>query len=561
MGRWHRRRSLLPAWLAAVLLLVAGVPPAPAAGETMVRVGLYDNSPKVGRDADGQPEGIFVDILAAIAEREGWRLEYVPGTWQEGLDRLADGRIDIMPDVAWSTERAERYVFPREPVLVSWSQVYARDGTSIRSLLDLHDKRVATLAGSIQHDEFAWLLKGFHIEATLAPHTSFEAAFAAVRDGAADAVVANRFYGERHAAQYKLVDTGIVFSPAELHFAMRRDVDPALLGALDRRLRELKQDGGSAYYRALRRWTGNDTEPLPDWLWWAAGALVGLLLLSLAWISVLRRNAQRMRAADALQRRLLIELASAKEAAESADRAKSSFVATMSHELRTPLTAVIGYTDLVLGGTSGPLTEKQRQQLGTVRSSADHLLALINDALDIARIDANQLQLASDPVDAEASIRKVAGIMQPLADARGLYLEVAISGPLGTLVGDARRLEQILLNLLGNAIKFTGAGGVTLRAMRGRDAKGTEVLRLEVADTGPGIRAEDLPRLFRPFSQLRATRAQAAQGTGLGLAICRSLAEMMGGSIGVESRQGAGSTFTVMLPVLPPAQPGHTPPA
>lgn len=241
--------------------------------------------------------------------------------------------------------------------------------------------------------------------------------------------------------------------------------------------------------------------------------------------------------------------------AEEADRFKSAFLATMSHELRTPLNSIIGFTGIILQGLAGELTDEQHKQLTMVQISARHLLALVNDVLDLSKIEAGQLELSSEAFDIEASIQKVAHVIAPQADAKGLDLNLQIDSPLGEMVGDQRRFEQILLNLLSNGIKFTERGSVTLAASRGENASPHEsasLLRIRIIDTGIGIRQADLALLFQPFSQIETGIARRHEGTGLGLAICRRLTDLMGGEIEAQSEWGAGSTFTVVLPVMAP---------
>ena len=239
------------------------------------------------------------------------------------------------------------------------------------------------------------------------------------------------------------------------------------------------------------------------------------------------------------------ELRRAKEEAESADRLKSAFLATMSHELRTPLNSIIGFTGILLQGLVGPLNDEQKKQLGMVKASARHLLDLINDVLDISKIEAGQLELSSEPFKIKAKVEKVLKLLTPLAGKKGLKLKVNFSEDVGEMIGDARRLEQIMVNLVNNAIKFTDEGRVEVNCTA-RHGK----LRISVSDTGIGIEPDHISKLFQEFQQLDTGTTRKYDGTGLGLSICRKLVVLQGGRIWAESaglRQG--STFSFWLPL------------
>lgn len=281
-------------------------------------------------------------------------------------------------------------------------------------------------------------------------------------------------------------------------------------------------------------------------------------LIARAFTALARAHAQLHQLNESLERKVAERtqaLAEAAERAEAADRIKSAFLATMSHELRTPLNSIIGFTGIVLQGLAGPLTPEQTKQLGMVRGSARHLLELINDVLDLSKIEAGQLALSRDTVDIAASIRQCLGVVEPLAARKALTVQAQLPPDLGHTVTDRRRFEQVLLNLLNNAIKFTDHGHVTLCAQRvpaGASAladPGRATLQLHVTDTGIGIKPDDLHQLFLPFHQVDSGLARQHEGTGLGLAICRRLTDLMGGTIQARSQWGQGSTFTVVLPL------------
>ncbi|HEY4744081.1 MAG TPA: ATP-binding protein [Desulfuromonadaceae bacterium] len=237
-------------------------------------------------------------------------------------------------------------------------------------------------------------------------------------------------------------------------------------------------------------------------------------------------------------------------AAETANRAKSEFLANMSHELRTPLNAIMGYSQILKRQEN--LTEAQRQHMETVRSSGEHLLMLINDILDVGKIETQRMELEDHPFDLSALIRQVFNITKLQAEEKDLRFTYETGTPLPEFVrGDERKLRQILLNLLSNAVKYTRRGSITLRVRYGRGEAG--VFRCEVADTGIGIPADKLETVFEPFTQL-VTDRQVREGTGLGLHISKRLVGLMQGTMGVESTPGAGSTFWLEVTLPPVAE-------
>lgn len=241
------------------------------------------------------------------------------------------------------------------------------------------------------------------------------------------------------------------------------------------------------------------------------------------------------------------ELQSALIRAEAADRLKSAFLTTMSHELRTPLNSIIGFTGIILKGLAGPLNAEQTKQLGMVKRSAHHLLELINDVLDLSKVEAGQLDIFPEPFDVIDSIERAVETVKPLAEKKGLALDLRGTDNTTEIISDRRRVEQIMLNLLNNAIKFTESGVVVLFT----DFSEIGKLRISVKDSGIGIKEEDMKTLFQPFRQIDSGLTREHEGTGLGLAICRRLAGLLGGEISAESTWGEGSVFTLVLPLKP----------
>jgi signal transduction histidine kinase len=242
--------------------------------------------------------------------------------------------------------------------------------------------------------------------------------------------------------------------------------------------------------------------------------------------------------------RLFREIAEKSEELAQASQHKSQFLANMSHELRTPMNAILGYTELMADGIYGELPSRAVAVLERVQNNGKHLLALINDVLDLSKIEAGQLSLTLEDYALPDVVQSVVGAAEGLATTKGLKFTADIMPGLPTGHGDARRLSQVLLNLVGNAVKFTDAGEVAI----GAAAKDGHFV-LTVRDTGPGIAPADHGKIFEEFQQVDSSNTRKKGGTGLGLAISKRMVEMQGGTISVESELGRGATFRVTLPV------------
>jgi signal transduction histidine kinase len=249
-------------------------------------------------------------------------------------------------------------------------------------------------------------------------------------------------------------------------------------------------------------------------------------------------------------------LREANQEIREADRLKSEFVATISHELRTPLNTIIGFAKFMLNGGAGPLTDMQRTDLSAIFSSGQHLLDLVNDILDLSKIEAGKISLKKEVLDFHEIAVGIMSSAIALVEDKPVELDEDIAPGLPPIYADRQRVRQIILNLVSNAVKFTEKGHVVLQAKPIAE-NGKPYILCAVEDTGIGIREEDVPTVFEAFRQVDSSSARRAQGTGLGLPISRRLAEMHGGRMWVESEEGIGSTFYFTLPLMG----GDAPPA
>jgi signal transduction histidine kinase len=235
------------------------------------------------------------------------------------------------------------------------------------------------------------------------------------------------------------------------------------------------------------------------------------------------------------------------EQAESANLAKSQFLSNMSHELRTPLNGIIGFTEFLIDEKPGPLKPKQKEYLGDVLNSARHLLQLINDVLDLAKVDAGKMELHLEIFPVHKAVEEVAAVIKGIANKKRIAVGIETGAGLDAVTLDQHKFKQVLYNLLSNAVKFSDDGGqVEVRAR----CLGTHEFEVQVRDAGIGIKAGNIQRLFNKFEQLDSGTARRFEGTGLGLALTKKIVEFQGGHISVESEPGKGSTFTVVLPVM-----------
>ena len=505
-------------------------------------------APLTFRDTNGRPAGFAVDILAAIARVTGLRFEARVRNSIEEIDRdMRDGSALLTP-FGQSAEPGPGLLGSR-PYGEGLFLIVTRAGAAPRrDAAALAGVRVAVPGGALVES----LVRERVPSARIVRTANYDAQFDALANGRADAAVADMAfanYAVSNAYRGRLVETGALDGEPVPYRLVVSGREPTLAGILDRAIGQLHPAELDAI---RRRWSLGEH---PETLWdrrrpqieLGAALGLGVVLLLVAWAVSLRTQIQRRIAAEDAMR-------AAKEEAETANRAKSTFLATMSHEIRTPMNAVLGLLELELR-SPGDRASTERS-LAIAHQAARDLLGLIDDILDVAKIEAERLMLAPAPLELDAWVAGVVAIYGPAARGKGILLATEKRGAAGPawVEADALRLRQVLGNLLSNAIKFTENGHVTVTYGIGEAVDGAREVMLEVSDTGIGMTPAQQAALFAPFVQAHDDRSGRYGGTGLGLTICRRLVSMMGGTVEVSSEAGRGSRFTVRL-TLPAAAP------
>ena len=510
-----------------------------------VKVGLYENSPKIFTDDEGHASGFWPPIIEYIASEEGWEIEYVHGTWTECLTKLENGEIDMMPDVAYTGERAALYAFSNETVYVSWSRVYARKGVDIQSILDLEGKNVAVLKGSVNvegPEGIKKLVSTFHVNCTFIELDSYDKVFETVDSGDADAGVVSKDFGNLHEADFAVVKTAILFQPASLYFAFPKNssVTPYLIERVDYRVKELKEDPDSIYYQSLERWLGitpAGKSVIPTWVRWA---LLGVVVVAFAFavMSFFHRSQVKSKSKE-----LILETAERKKY-EELNKLKSDLLSMVSHELRTPLATIKGYSTMLVNYNDKLANNEKTQSLISIDKATSRLNRLVDELLDMSSIDAGLLKLETEVADPAMVVRQAVAEAKLRAPDYAFEADAPAEG-LPPVRMDIARIRQVLDNLLDNATKYAANGKNVTVSVR---QHGGDVV-FTVTDHGPGIPEHELERIFDRMYRIEQQAGPSPKGLGLGLSICKALVEAHGGRIWAESQPGEGGRFIFTLPL------------
>ena len=658
--------------------------PASALTAEKIRVGVYNFAPLVFQDDKFMdPHGIhsrgfFIDILDFISHHENWNLDFQYSSWNDCLQKLESGEIDILPAVAKNEANLKKFNFTKDPLFVDWCVIYKNKNTIINNIFNLRSKKISSLSNSAYTAELVKLLEQFEITAEIILKNEYGEILKAVSNGECDAGVCTNVYGIANEDAYENVEkTHIIFAPTKLYYAVKKDTHRELIDSINFNVMDMKNNPrsfpGSFYNEKYNEWMGLGRRDLYNY--YELKIIISILLIAtialLIFIKILRvmvrkktallnktvnalyESEAKLRAIfnssiDAIgvltegthiwtnpayqkmfgyekdedfigkpvtdliepaHRNAIIEnikkrikgdnplnyyetvglkrdgstfdidvhvsnyelngkkctlmvlrditetkksreaLLKAYEEAERANQAKSEFLANMSHELRTPMNGIIGFSSML---NESELDDSQRECLNFVLESAKHLLNIINDLLDISKIEAKAMCIDSINFSPIELLKDTAINFSAAAKKKNIKLFHSIDPEIPEkLSGDAQKLRQIMLNLIGNAVKFTDKGSVTVKAELVSQSACTSKIRFEVIDTGIGIPNDKIKNIFDIFYQIDSSRTKKYQGTGLGLSIVKKLTESMNGNVTVTSELDKGTTFSFELEFAP----------
>ena len=511
------------------------------AAHPVLRLGYAKDWPPVEYvDREGRFVGMTADFMETLGHIMGVTIKPIKQKdWRTTMEKMEDGSLDILGSVSCTPQREEALLFSKPYLRFPMVIVTAQAAPYVGDMKELAGKKIAVVNGYASHD----ILKIRHPELDLLLVDDVTSGL--------NAVIRRKAYGfvgSLAAISHVMGREGISGlkvsgeTPYNYRLAVgvRKD-EPILAGIIQKAVDTISEEARNAIFQ---RWISVTYERGFDYhlLWKVLFAATLILLAILYWN---RRLAREI----GLRQKIEGELVEAKESAESANRVKSAFLAGMSHELRTPLNSIVGFTGILLNELAGPLNLEQKKQLKMVKGSSRHLLNLINDVLDISKIEAGELMVSCEAFSIRNMVYGVAQSLMPLAEQKGLSVSVEMAPDVDMITSDERRVRQVLINLANNAVKFTEKGTVKIRCV-----KGDSRIKVEISDSGIGIHKDDMDKLFRPFQQLDTGTSRRYEGTGLGLSVCKRIVDVLGGNIYVESQLGMGSAFTFTLPLKPEEQ-------
>lgn len=515
------------------------------AAEEIIRVGVHNFPPLVFMNENEEPDGLFVDILEYIADKEEWGLEYISDSWNGSIERLLNNEIDLLPGIAFCSERDISMDFTQEFLFSDLHQVFVKPGSNIHTLSDLEGKTVSVLEGSIYSEELNNILTQFGISAKFLEVEEYTDISNSIQNGLSDAGIITHIYGTILENSFEVESSDIIFNPGKIRFAVRQNKNQHLLQTLDEYIRKIKYDKKSVYYTSYDKWMhfSQGTKEIPKFI---MNVIYGVVLLSLIFFmfTILLRYQVRLKTQDLRENELKLlkseqKLRLEKEEVEKANRVKANFLTNVSHELRTPLNGAIGMIELLRGLEQ---TDENSYYLDLAAQSVDRLFSIVKDLLDFVQINSGKLGLIVESFDFDKMIGYAIGLFKIQLKKKDLSIVSLNQGNNKIFVGDRTRIAQIIISLLSNAVKFSKKGTISISYSIDPD------LKISISDEGIGIAEEDIDDIFNTLEQLEDPYTKQYDGLGLGLAIVKNLISLMEGELTVKSELGSGAIFNFTIP-------------
>lgn len=507
----------------------------------ILKVGTYHNPPKIALGETQIPEGIFIDILEFVAKKEKWSIKYISGKWEECLRRLEEGSIDLLPDVAISPERIEKFDLNKIPVLYSWLQLYTRKGVEINNISDLAGKRIGVLKGSIQEKECFNLQKSIAIEFTILTFLEYKELEEEIANGKIDAIVVSRFYGYNKKRKSDILEpTSIILKPTSLHFAVKKGTKGELLATIDKHLSMLLRDPHSIYYKSFEKWFHEKSIiHIPPYIIWGLLSVTIIALFFIIQTITLRYLVkERTKEIEEKNSELSLALEQLKRAQEEALRrerlyAFGQLAMGIAHDFNNLLQPILGWSDMMLTNPDElSKVDEVKESFRKIHAAARYGSEIVNKmrkiyrsslelekkrSLDLNEIIEEVLELVKGRISGSISVKKQ-------------LCEKAII--------NARKSEmhEMILNLILNAIDAMPEGGTLEIFTKDKE----ESIELVIKDNGIGMTEEIRQKCLQPFFTTKGEN-----GTGMGLTMVNNIVTEHNGTLHIESEYKKGTTFII----------------
>jgi len=532
--------------------------------ENKIKVGIYQNEPKVFLDSTGKAQGFFIDILDYIASKEGWQIEYLPATWESNLIKLKQGEIDLLLDIADSEKRAEYCDINSEIVFSNWAIVYVQENSEIESIIDLRNKKIAAMKGDISYEDFKLKIKNLGIYCTFVEVNEFSEVFELVDKKQVDAGIISRLFGLTHENKYDVQRSTIICCPNNLYFAVPRNKNKDLIEKIDHHLKQLKRDDQSIFYKSQMKWIeGISPWKFPVWLKWLLALGCSLVVLFTAGIIVLKIQVNtRTSELNKMNEELNAEIEERKHAAKQKESLQKQLIQSqkmeaigtlaggIAHDFNNILSAIIGYTEILLA--DAPKHSDLQGNLNNLLKAGFRGRELTKQILTFSR----QSEFESKPIRVKPLIKECIKFLRASLPATIEIRQDLKSN--ATVMADPTQIHQVIMNLCTNAAHAMHEKGGILNirlaeveldsdfASRYQDVFPGKFLRLSVDDTGCGIPSDTVDHIFEPFF----TTKEKGEGTGMGLSVVHGIVKKYHGLITVSSDPEKGTGFNVFLPVI-----------